>query len=68
MEIIMVTLTDFATFSFTPDIFFLAKSLDIPGINADDMADAKAMGILEIFVPFATTLKSMATTASSSFR
>ena len=68
IEISMVTLTDLATLSRTPFRSFFAKSLEIPGISAVAIADAMAMGILEIFVPLAKALRSVATAASVIFR
>ena len=65
IEISIVTLIDFATLFFTPSGFPFAKSLDIPGMRAVAIADAIAMGILEIFVPLAIALRLVATTASS---
>ena len=64
MEISMVTFTDFATFLRTPPRRPFTKSLEIPGISAVAMDEARAMGILEILVPLDTELKSVATSAS----
>ncbi len=67
MEISMVTFTDFATLLFTPSRWPWTKSLEIPGINAVAIAEAMAIGILEILVPLATALKSTDTAASPAF-
>ncbi len=64
METSIVTFTDFATFARTPFLLRWAKSLEIPGISAVAIAEARAIGILDIFVPLAMALKSVATTDS----
>ena len=65
MEINIVTFTDFVTLLLTLFKSPLAKSLDIPGIKAVAMAEANAIGILAILVPFAMALRSVATADSS---
>ena len=61
IETSIVTFTDFATFFRTPFLSPFTKSLEIPGISAVAIAEARAIGILEIFAPFAMALRSVAT-------
>ena len=64
IETNIVTFMDFATFARTLFLSPFSASLDMLGIRAVAMADASAIGMLDIFVPFAMALKSVATTDS----
>ena len=64
IETSIVTFMDFATFNRTLFLSPRFASLEMLGISAVAIAEARAIGMFDIFVPFAIALRSVATTDS----